>query len=108
MNFLKYEDFLNEAAYNKPVDSSHLENIKYDSETRKLEIEFWDGSVYRYFDVPPRVFRIFGDEKTKLDSLTSGVQNLFSREKMKTYGTRFWKMIRREDYKYEKIKDAKS
>jgi hypothetical protein len=108
MNFLKYEDFLLEAAYNKSVDSSHLENIKYDSETKQLEIEFWDGSIYRYYDVSPRIFRIFGDEKTTLDKMSSGIQHLFSREKMKTYGTRFWKLIRREDYKYEKIKDAKS
>jgi hypothetical protein len=108
MNFLKYDEFLNESTYNKSVDSSHLENIKYNSDTKELEIEFWDGSIYKYFEVPHRVFRIFGDEKTTLDKMSSGIQNLFSKKNLKTYGTRFWKMIRTEGYKYEKIRDAKS
>ena len=39
-----------------PVDSSNLSMIKYDEETRTLEIEFHGGRRYQYFEVPPRVF----------------------------------------------------
>lgn len=35
-----------------PVSSSHLTSVGYDSARSTLEIEFSDGSVYQYFDVP--------------------------------------------------------
>jgi len=40
----------------KRVDSSNLKAIGYDSQTRILEIEFKDGSVYQYSDVPESVY----------------------------------------------------
>jgi len=39
-----------------PVDSSNLAAVGYDPETRTLEIEFRNGRVYRYFDVPSDVY----------------------------------------------------
>ena len=39
-----------------PVESSHVASIGYDSDTSTLEVEFQDGSVYQYFDVPETVF----------------------------------------------------
>ena len=38
-----------------PVSSSHLTSVGYDQNTLTLEIEFKDGSVYQYFDVPEMV-----------------------------------------------------
>lgn len=35
-----------------PVSSSNVASIGYDSESATLEVEFNDGSVYQYFDVP--------------------------------------------------------
>jgi len=35
-----------------PVISSHVASIGYDPNTMTLEVEFRDGSVYQYFDVP--------------------------------------------------------
>lgn len=34
------------------VASSALASIGYDSHTQTLEVEFTNGSVYQYFDVP--------------------------------------------------------
>ena len=35
-----------------PVSSSNLASVGYDPFSWTLEIEFMDGAVYRYFDVP--------------------------------------------------------
>ena len=40
-----------------PLGSSMMASAGYDSVTRVLEIEFATGSVYRYLDVPPDVYR---------------------------------------------------
>ncbi len=38
-----------------PVRSSALRSVGY--EQRVLEVEFTNGAVYQYFDVPPEVYR---------------------------------------------------
>lgn len=38
------------------VQSSNIASIGYDLKSRTLEIEFLDGSVYQYFDVPETLF----------------------------------------------------
>lgn len=35
-----------------PVSSSNIAAIGYDATTMTLEVEFKNGSVYQYFDVP--------------------------------------------------------
>ncbi len=40
-----------------PVRSSALRSVGYDLEQRVLEIEFTNGVVYQYSDVPPEVYR---------------------------------------------------
>jgi len=107
--FLKYEDFLLEKKWNKEIESSHLTDIKYDDKTEILVIEFRDGSVYQYEDVPKKVFRLFADEKTLLGKAGSYVKKkakkLLKKETNEgTYGTRFWNQIRNGKYKYKKIK----
>jgi len=39
-----------------PVDSSNVAEIGYDLSTQTLEIQFKDGNVYQYFDVPQNVY----------------------------------------------------
>ena len=46
------------------VESSNIESIGYDSKSQTLEIEFLNGSIYQYFDVPQHVF----DELMSADS----------------------------------------
>ena len=35
-----------------PVSSSNLSSVGYDSVSLTLEVEFKDGAVYQFFDVP--------------------------------------------------------
>jgi hypothetical protein len=41
----------------RPVNSSNLASVGFDSESETLEVEFNDGSVYQYFGVPVDVYR---------------------------------------------------
>jgi hypothetical protein len=41
------------------VDSSHIRAIGYDSDNAILEIEFKDGAVYEYYEVPQYVYDEF-------------------------------------------------
>ena len=43
----------------QPVTSSNRASIGYDESTQTLEIEFLNGTVYQYFDVPSRVYDDF-------------------------------------------------
>lgn len=36
----------------QPVSSSNIASIGYDAQSETLEVEFLDGSVYQYFNVP--------------------------------------------------------
>lgn len=38
-----------------PVSSSNVSSVGYDPETQTLEIEFNNGSIYQYFNVPQTV-----------------------------------------------------
>jgi hypothetical protein len=38
-----------------PVQSSSLKEVGYDANTMTLEIEFDNGNIYQYFDVPEAV-----------------------------------------------------
>ena len=39
------------------VESTAIESVGYDPGTAVLEVEFTSGEVYRYFAVPPSVYR---------------------------------------------------
>ncbi len=40
-----------------PVTSSNVASVGYDPNTMTLEVEFRNGSVYQYFDVPETVYQ---------------------------------------------------
>ena len=40
-----------------PIASSNLATVGYDAESYVLEVEFTNGHVYQYFDVPETVFQ---------------------------------------------------
>lgn len=40
----------------QPVSSSNIAAIGYDVNSQTLEIEFLNGGVYQYFDVPQHVY----------------------------------------------------
>lgn len=39
-----------------PVNSSNIASIGYDEDSSTLEIEFDNGAVYQYFDVPFSIY----------------------------------------------------
>src|SRR5437762_7789572 len=41
----------------QPVQSTAIAKIGYSKRQHILEIEFVNGTVYRYFDVPPAIYR---------------------------------------------------
>ncbi|HYH79977.1 MAG TPA: KTSC domain-containing protein [Longimicrobium sp.] len=47
--------------HREPVDSSSLNSVGYDAGKRLLEVEFRNGGVYRYLDVPPDEFEALKD-----------------------------------------------
>ncbi|HLP60968.1 MAG TPA: KTSC domain-containing protein [Candidatus Deferrimicrobium sp.] len=38
------------------VSSSNVESVGYDLNTQTLEVEFKNGNIYQYFDVPEAVY----------------------------------------------------
>ncbi|AXQ22608.1 KTSC domain-containing protein [Acinetobacter wuhouensis] len=38
------------------VSSSNIHSIGYDSSISRLEVEFLNGSIYQYFNVPERLY----------------------------------------------------
>lgn len=40
-----------------PVSSSNVASVGYDISTMTLEVEFKNGSVYQYFDVPESLYQ---------------------------------------------------
>lgn len=42
-----------------PVTSSSLNSVGYDPKRQILEVEFVDGDVYQYFDVPRQTYEAF-------------------------------------------------
>ena len=39
-----------------PVSSSNIASMGYDPTTQTLEVEFHNGNIYQYFDVPQHVY----------------------------------------------------
>ena len=42
-----------------PVSSRNVVSVGYDQNTMTLEVEFKDGALYQYFDVPVTVYEEF-------------------------------------------------
>ena len=59
------------------VSSSHLASVGYDSQTLTLEVEFTDGSIYQYFDVPETIFESFMQAPSKGNFLATQIKYLF-------------------------------
>ncbi len=47
------------------VESSNLASIGYDPETSTLEVEFNNGAIWQYFDVPESVWHEFESSESK-------------------------------------------
>jgi len=57
------------------VTSSNIASVRYDPGTMTLEIEFKNGSVYQYFDVPEAVYQEFMHASSKGNFLHTNIKN---------------------------------
>jgi lysyl-tRNA synthetase class 2 len=59
------------------IDSSSLSGQKYDAEARVLELEFQNGGLYEYFDVPQDVFNLFVEAPSKGAFFQQYIRNIY-------------------------------
>jgi KTSC domain-containing protein len=59
----------------QPVDSTAIAKIGYGKRRRVLEIEFVNGAVYRYLDVPPAVYRDLMSAESKARFYDSNIRH---------------------------------
>ena len=48
-----------------PVNSSNLASVGYDTAAKVLEVEFREGRVYQYHDVPESAYRALMEDDSK-------------------------------------------
>ncbi|HVF73174.1 MAG TPA: KTSC domain-containing protein [Chthoniobacterales bacterium] len=60
-----------------PVESSALAAVGYSKRLRALEIEFRNGAIYRYLEVPGSVHRAFMDAPSKARFYHQNVRRKF-------------------------------
>ena len=64
------------------VTSSSLASIGYSPTQGTLEVEFNHGAVYRYLDVPPKVFEAFMVAESKGTFFNQAVKNTYSYQRV--------------------------
>lgn len=60
-----------------PVTSSTVASVGYDPKTQTLEVEFHNGSVYQYFDVPSHVYDALMSAASKGSFLNSNIKGAY-------------------------------
>lgn len=60
-----------------PVTSSNVASIGFDDSSLTLEVEFNDGSVYQYFDVPEALYQEFMNASSKGKFLHDNIRHSF-------------------------------
>ena len=60
-----------------PVDSSNIAAIGYEKDLSVLEVEFKNGSVYQYYDVPENIFNDIMGADSKGKYLAQFVKGTF-------------------------------
>ena len=60
-----------------PVTSSSLAAIGYDAKTQTLELEFLNGTLYQYFDVPQGVHEALMQADSKGNFLNGNIKGVY-------------------------------
>ena len=66
----------------QPVTSSNIKAIGYDPSTQTLEVEFSNGGVYRYTDVPAQVHADLMAAESVGRYFAANVRNAFKAERV--------------------------
>lgn len=67
----------------QPVNSSNLYSVGYDFDTSTLEVEFRDGSIYQYPNVPAQVYEGLMNAGSHGQYFHRHVRNTFSYRKIR-------------------------
>lgn len=59
------------------VASSNIASVGYDSATETLEIEFTNGSIYQYYNVPQALYEQFAAAPSKGQFLNMYIRNAY-------------------------------
>ena len=59
------------------VNSSSIRSIGYDRSTDTLEVEFVNGSIYQYYDVPDNIYENFMVAPSKGQFFNTYVRNYY-------------------------------
>ena len=66
----------------EPVSSAAIETITYDEWSRHLDIALTTGRVYRYFDVPPEVYKAPMDADSKGRFYNESIRDAYRYERL--------------------------
>lgn len=66
----------------QPVTSSNIASIGYDADSQTLEIEFLNGGVYQYFDVPQYVYEELMDADSHGQYLAQNIKGVYRYSKV--------------------------
>ncbi len=67
----------------RSLTSSSLASVGYDPDKRVLEIEFRDGQVYEYFDIPESLFTELLEAESSGRSFNVNIRDRFRFERLK-------------------------
>ena len=59
------------------VASSNITSVGYDPATETLEVEFWSGSVYQYYNVPENIYEQLKKANSKGRFLHTYIKNAY-------------------------------
>jgi hypothetical protein len=65
----------------QPVSSSNIASIGYDEGSGTLEVEFLNGAVYRYFDVPSNLYEALMAAASHGTFLNANIKGAYQYEK---------------------------
>ena len=61
----------------KSVASSNIASVGYDANTETLEVEFLNGSIYQYYNVPLNMYDLLMAESSKGRFLNAYIKNAY-------------------------------
>ena len=59
------------------VVSSNISSIGYDPSLDTLEVEFWNGSIYQYYNVPRNIYEQLMETPSKGRFLHAKIKNTY-------------------------------
>jgi KTSC domain len=67
-----------------PVESSAIATVGYSKKLRALEIEFRNGSIYRYLEVPPDVYQALLTASSKARYYDENIRHKYRSQHVKS------------------------